>query len=941
MADVSMTLAELLIAAGGTAAEEPPCPIWTGSLTVRVVDTPPEAEMTFFGYFTGAFPVGPDVPEPREKAVGAHVLALRTGGPQDPEPSMRTPVTVLIVQLGVNFDAWEWNTGSVSEGLLTIPTVQVLFTQRRLDAGQVEIINDRIEAVGIDGLPELPEPQEGTTLDKWMASVVFTMGGTELPLQVGWQRASYDVTPLPDDPGDVTTADVSVTAGTLRVSGFSIGFAECALQVTVAAELTVAGMSLALSGLGFWVSMDGSMATGVTWTGAGLDYQTPPPPARKPSLTILLALAKVSHPGMATSLAGMGLLALRDFLTMVVSAYYGESEDGWVSVFGYGEISIASRMSPLGVPPAVVINGFSLGLGMNSTVRVPNAADIGDFPLVRQLGNPGSALSALQALDSLAGPGGWLTPAQGQFWFAGGMQISLIGGFVTTNAMMIFEMTSEKDGTIKLMLIASSTLSFPKTRRAGAEPICKVILDLVIATQFLRDTTIFTMEVALGAGSYILDKRLQPTGGISLYIRTKTLAFAFSVGGYHPQYLPPARDPDYPVPPRVGLVGKLAGLVTLRFESYFSVTPNAFMVGFSGQLMFAAGGACSIQLWMMAYFEILIQWNPFYLDTEAGFGVGFAVTIGIGRVRLRMSVEVGAIVGFWMPPFGGRFGIKLWFITLKVRFGAERKGPPPVPWDEFSLMLPTPVSVQPEDGVQPPDYKANPESRIVPRSGSAANPLLASSEGFSAVTNAAMSANRVTLNGAVVAETSQLAAIRPMQLRRVDSTHQVTLLRNGLPYDPRSEADPGRHWLIEAVWDEVPVALWGQPVSNMNKELNAPETIPDRIAGLRFTIPEPAYGPELGAVSAAALAVSPVLPEGLTPLRDPRVAGPGADIDPLSVGKIAGTILTNAAARTELYAELSAAGIAMTPESDQRLTEYHRKINSMYTTAPLLTRAAR
>lgn len=939
MADESMTLAELLIKAGGTAADAPPCPIWTGSMLVRMPDTPPEAELSFLGYFRGSFPVGASAPDPRTKAIEAQVMALRTGGPQDPEPSMRTPVTVLIVQLGVNFDAWEWGTGSVSEGLLTIPTIQILFTQRRLDAGQVGIINDRIEATGIDGLPELPEPPEGSTLDKWLASVIFTMGRTVLPLQVGWQRASYDVTPVPDDSGDVTTADASVTAGTLRVSGFGIGFAGCALQVTVAAELTVGGLSLALSGLGFWVSMDGSMATGVTWTGAGLDYQTPPPPARKPSLQLMLALAKVSHAGMATSLAGMGLLALRDFLTVILSAYYGENEAGWVSVFGYGEISIASRMSPLGVPPALVINGFSLGLGMNSTVRVPNVANIGDFPLVRQLGNPGSALSAIQALDSLAGPGGWITPAQGQFWFAGGMQISLIGGFVTTNAMMIFEVTTEKDGAIKLMLIASATLSFPKTPRAGRDPLAKIILDLVIATQFLRDTTIFTMEVALGKGSYILDKGIQPTGGISLYIRSRTLAFAFSVGGYHPQYLPPARDPDYPVPPRVGFVGKLAGLVTLRWESYFSVTPNAFMVGFAGSLMFAAGGASSIQLWVMAHFEILVQWNPFYLDASAGFRVGFAVTIGVGAVRLRMQVEVGAMVGFWCPPFGGRFGIKLWFITLNIRFGAKRLGPPPVPWDEFSLMLPDPVSVQPEDGVQPPDYKAKPESRIAPRTGSTADPLLGSSEGFTAVTNAAMSANRVTLNGAVIDETDQLAAIRPMRLRKVDSTHQVTLLRNGVEYDPRSEGDPGRHWEIEAVWGEVPAALWGQPVANMNDELNADETIDGRIAGLRFTVPEPRYGPELGAVSAAALAVSPVLPQGLTPLRDPRVAGPGARLDPLSVRTIANTILANAPARTDLYLELTASGIAMTPESDQRLTEYHRKINSMYTTAPLLTTA--
>jgi len=70
MADVSMTLAEMLIAAGGTVADEPPCPIWTGSMIVRIPDTPPEAELAFLGYFRGSFPVGASVPEPRRQRSG-------------------------------------------------------------------------------------------------------------------------------------------------------------------------------------------------------------------------------------------------------------------------------------------------------------------------------------------------------------------------------------------------------------------------------------------------------------------------------------------------------------------------------------------------------------------------------------------------------------------------------------------------------------------------------------------------------------------------------------------------------------------------------------------------------------------------------------------------------------------------------------------------------
>jgi len=307
-------------------------------------------------------------------------------------------------------------------------------------------------------------------------------------------------------------------------------------------------------------------------------------------------------------------------------------------------------------------------------------------------------------------------------------------------------------------------------------------------------------------------------------------------------------------------------------------------------------------------------------------------------VRVRISVELGIQMQMWGPDFGGRVGAKLWFVTISFPFGAQREGAPPVDWAEFQAQLPSPISLQPEQGVQLEDYVKLDGQNVAARTGSDEHPILASSEGFSCATHAALSTSRITFNGELFADTGVPAQIRPMKLRRVDSVHHVTMTRNGVPYDPRAQAEP---WELQSLRRDEPAAQWGEPIADPNRALTAPGSVPGRLGGLRFVIPAPVYGPALGAVGAAALEVEPVLPNGLTPLRDPAPAGPSAQVDSGSVTLIRHTILTSAPVRTECYRQLLAAGVVMTPDSDQNLSEYQRKIDAMFTSPPLITLDAR
>jgi hypothetical protein len=957
-----MTLDDLMGAAGGTGDDQPPCPILIDSFDVSTPQTPPAAMLSFLGYSTIAFPVG-ERSRAREVTaqpnnLGITVMALRTGGEQgadDSDDVMKEPVVVAVVQLAMDFDATQWQTGSISVGLVTVPTVQLIYTSEKLDRDQVGIVNARIEKSGVDGLPQLPVPPLGGCLDRWIGNVAFTVGNTVLPLQVSWHdRDGYDLPPAGEleagsllrPPGDRTQEGFSRTIGPLRFSGVGLGIADCKLRITVNVELALGPLWLGLYEVGWWVSLDGSLEHGPTWSGAGLDFPVWHPPMPYPPLRLQVALARISQPGMRVSLAGLGLLEVKALLTLFLTGYFGINVDGWVSAFGFAEVTLPENA--VGIPGLIVLKSISLGAGGNSTMRVPTAKDVSSFPLVRRLGlepgegeGPPGLIAAIQALNELAGEGGWVTPAQGQYWIALGAGLSLIGGFVETNALIVAEFGGSSQ---KLMVIGTATFTFPKVPAPDKKVIAKLVLDLAISLQW-HPAIIFTLDVAIGDGSFFWDERITPTGGLSVYVQDRSypLGVAFSLGGYHPQYVPPARPAYYPVPPRAGFNVQYSPGLTVRGQGYLAVTANAFQRGMSATWLFSLGnkdGVFSLEAWLGFYFDILVQWNPFYLDASGGFRAGFAATVKIWFVRVRISVEISLQVQFWTPPFGGRFGAKLWFITIEVPFGAPRAGAPPVDWGEFWAMLPEPMSVQPETGVELQGVVPLPDQRAVARTGSREQPILGSAKGFSCTTQAALSVNRITLNGSEFIAIGTPAAIRPMRLRQVDSIHHVTVTRNGTPYNPLGDPDPARRWEVEALRQDVPAAQWGEPVTNANQELTRPATVPGRLAGLRLTIPEPGYSQQsLGPVSAVALAVEPVLPDGLIALRDPAVAGPRAYADPGSVVLIAETVEAKAPARTAVYAQLLDAGVALTPDGDQSLAEYQRRIDNMFTAAPLLTGA--
>ncbi|MFK0202475.1 DUF6603 domain-containing protein [Streptomyces lavendulae] len=826
--------------------------------------------------------------------------------------------------------------------LLRLPRIQLCYTSTLINHDQINEINRWLFTYDVGVTQILPVPPETDMgLGGWMGSFSLGLGGGTTPLLVFRQGEATHLVQaaalMPPPRESILPIDFSSVS--IRISRFGGGFAPRQLYVSVDLELATGPLVWAVEGLGISVDLDGSWKIGTPFYGLSCSYSSPGG-GDVPGVEIVGALRRtfIDDPEVSFALAGLLRLQVGELLAQAAGTYVRRSA-GWDSLFLYLEILLSTGLFPAIGP--FQPTGASLGFGINSTIRVPHAQNVTSFPFVQRLdsaptspGDPAPpALGPLQALNLLAGPGGWVTPAQGQYWGAGGLSFVLFG-FVDARVLLLVEGGKEW----KVMLAGAVTVRLPKRQVSDSQPIGQILVYLALTYEITKQA--FSMDVALGDGSYVLDRRVRLTGGLSLRIRGDGL-FVLTLGGFHSQYDPPPElaEPNFYPPPRIGTTVQLSSLVTLKGSLYAAIVPKAAMAGFSFALRFDVGGAFRIEAWLTAHAEILLQWDPFYVDVSAGFRVGIAATVKVLFVRIRVSLEIGVDLHIWGPDFGGTGQVKLWFVSFRLPFGAERKGAPPVNWDDFAPQLPLPLKVDLKEGNELPD-RYTPVEDVRVRSGTKEDPYLVSNEGFRFDTYATLSTNAITFNGQpfpVEGGNPRKADIRPMKLADVDSVHHVALRRRSEPddlYDPR----PDDGWIIKEYRLDLPAGTWGQPINRPEDAFDEPEMVENRLGGLSFVVPGPDRGPEVGPVSAESLEVE-ALPERFVPLRDPNPQGPRPTFTAQSVRLIASTIADAHVSdeRTQLHGTLLDLGIPFDPASDQSLDTYVDQVGNQFLSPPLTT----
>ena len=167
------------------------------------------------------------------------------------------------------------------------------------------------------------------------------------------------------------------------------------------------------------------------------------------------------------------------------------------------------------------------------------------------------------------------------------------------------------------------------------------------------------------------------TGGMAIIAQGGSGAgFAYSSGGFNPQYTPPA---NFPALDRIRVDISPGSNPRLRLESYLAITSQTFQIGARAQLH-AAAGPLAVDGWLG--FDALIQWLPsfkFSAEISAGLSLSFD-----GSPVLEVSIDI-LLEGPGPWHLHGYASLSLLFVTLSLPIEAT--------WGDDSP--PTSQTVQP------------------------------------------------------------------------------------------------------------------------------------------------------------------------------------------------------------------------------------------------------
>lgn len=811
---------------------------------------------------------------------------------------------------------------------LVLTGVQFAYASTVWSAPRVEAVNavlDDVDAADPRQLPRFLNEELGLGALAW---VIITADGEEMPPLVlrlgnnpGQALASGQSVVLGRErrAGDASSGEIDKVFGPVRFRSAGLSYKDGRLFVSFDAILTVGPVQLALFGLGIGLSPQFTVSYALRGAGVVLD---------KPPLKISGMLERRTGSEVAPGLKEQitGLIAVETgFFALQAMGSYAKSLDGWSSMFMFGEIAATGERGLFGPPPFTVV-AISLGFGVNSTVRMPTIDDVGTFPLVQRLAG-GSETSPEEVLEKLAGEGGWITPKAGQYWGAGGLEFTSFR-FLQARVLLLVE----GGQTWNVMLLGRATIDLPRSKAVKA-PLARIVADLAIGYQGAQK--LFSMDVVIAPGSYVLDPAAELSGGLSLYIWGENRVsqgggkgFVFTLGGYHKNFPVPKY---YPTPPRVAWQWA-RGPVMIRGRVYAALTDGAFMAGGEVSANYDQGHGIQLQAWFTAWVDVFVQWKPFYFELSMGMSIGVAATVKVLFVRIRVSLSVGVQLELWGPPIGGWVKVKVWFISFTISFGSGRDVAPAIGWDEFRMQLPAPLAIVPQRGLL---VDVDPEETAA--RAAAEEPLLVSMVGFTFSTEAALPASRITVDGKELdGGTAGLVDIRPMRRTGLVAEHKVVVERFN---DPGFDAKAAG-WKIEPLVRDLPRALWGKPLARPGDALTE-DGVVSSLVGVRFEIPPPTRYGRLGPVTSEALKATRLDPSGI-PLRDDTVDGPAPVENERSIAAITDSstgiaVAATAERRRGVHAALATFGLA--PDSNGPLTGYARVADSTFTHPPMTTAA--
>ncbi len=701
-----------------------------------------------------------------------------------------------------------------------------------------------LRTLSTQGGGALPAKKEGATatsvaVKKGMnLSITLRLGSENidlsLPVSFNDSTGKAENDPGASTIGDSTpqTADdgtkwfpIQKNFGPVSFQRLGLKYADSELHFLIDASLSIGPLSLSLEGLGVHSPIS-PIKPRFELSGLGLSYSSPP-------LEIGGAFLR-RHVVPASGEAydeynGEAMIKAKAFSLSAIGsfAYYNHQP----SLFIYAVLEY-----PLGGPAFFFVTGLAAGFGYNRSLLMPGINNVSSFPLVASA-TQGDNSGGLEAGSSeaistkisqeVAQLSKYIPPTTGQYFLAVGIK------FTSFKLVDSFALLAVSFGRrLEIDLLGLSTAVMPP-REAGKTIPALAEVQLALKVVFLPNEGFLGIQAQLTKASYLLSRDCHLTGGFAFFSwfkdqkdsDAKAGDFVLSLGGYHPRFKVPAH---YPKVPRLGINWKVTPQLSILGESYFALTAHALMAGGHLKATWEDG---SLKAWFAAGADFLVSWKPYHYDAEISLDMGVEYTFHFFGTH-HISINVGADLHVWGPPFSGEATVHLFIVSFTVDFGQNApKHAEPIDWQHFKSSFLNAKEKGPDKG-KIEGYSINLKNGLVKQvkenSGEPAYWLINPKEfALSIESSVPLTAKPTVMKNSSlkIPETG----IAPMDTDQLGSTLDINIKRGGVSVNDEFNFNT-------PVTKNIPVALWGK---NLDIQLNGSKFIEDALMGLEIVSATP------------------------------------------------------------------------------------------------------
>lgn len=676
-----------------------------------------------------------------------------------------------------------------------------------------------------------------------------------------------------------TWLDVQRSFGPVSVKRIGIAFVKGDVRLLLDASLAVSGLTMDLQGLSlgfpieaitkfnrkkFLESFKGKPESNDEWErilvdrmstkldGLSLTYESGP-------IAISGGLLNVDPPPAGTKFACSGQLLLKaDTWALSVVGSFAQMNNGDSSLFAYGVLS-----ATIGGPAFFFVTGIAAGFGYNRSLTLPTLNDLPGFPLIAAVTGSGDRTKLTEDIQKYA------YPATGQNWLAAGVR------FTSFKVIDSFALLTVFFGDrFEIGLLGLSTITVPARSKTGTKPIAYA--QLALQARYAPDDGVLKIAAQVTPNSYILSDKCHLTGGFALYTwsqdefekdssgnhvyvndgKVKKLVtggfrsgdFVLSIGGYHPDFKPPAH---YPSVPRVGANWRVNDNLTIKGSLYFALTPLAIMAGGALDANYERG---NLKAWFNSRVDFLLYWEPLYYHAHLKVSMGASYRIDWWFTTKTITAQVGADVELYGPPFGGKAVFDLYVCSFTLDFGEGPQPPQKLEWAEFEGRF------LPDDSKVCLARAAGGLIRELPGNAVESASWVVNAEKFAIVTSSAIPCSDLPrVNGATVTDrkgrfdergkAKDAFGVKPCELLNGRLKSQQTI-----EWEVKGGAAVAGVWEIESITERLPRAAWhapdlssvterGESRARMLKELGEDQVTGELTTGFRLIPKQPTGNP--------------------------------------------------------------------------------------------------